>query len=222
MATPLPLLARQAEAEERLRFQFLSCGLKVAIQVCASYEPCLQSPFGILNYTCGCMRIVHNSLFVIPDVGGGNTEDIKEDSKDNSNFALSHVPLRWMVQEIVNTNSGIKFLDDKELLPLLQRWNIPLKEAGRPQPEPSLPPLSSPLSPPPKVLEQPRLPCDADATIIDELKPKFEGFFLWIFWCFLEVLPTYYEWQVEKRGEWVWYWQYRQVTHPCLAPLQSC
>ena len=208
MATPLPLLDQQAEAEERFRFQFLSCGSKVAIQVC--------------THTCGCMRIAHNSLFVIPDVGGGNTEDIKEDSKDNDNFALSHIPLRWMVQEIVNTNSGIKFLDDKELLPLLQRWNIPLKEAGRPQPEPSLPPLSSPLSPPPKVLEQPRLPCDADATIIDELKPKFEGFFLWIFWCFLEVLPTYYEWQVEKRGEWVWYWQYRQVTHPCLAPLQSC
>lgn len=153
------------------------------------------------------MRIAHNSHFVLTDVGGGNTKD-----STKKNFALSHVSLRWMVQEIVDSNCGIRFLDDKELLPLLQRWNIPPEEAGHPQPEPSPP---QPV--PPKVPKQPYHTHDADATIIDELKPKFEGFFLWIFWCFLEVLPTYYEWQVEKKdkpGEWVWYWQFRQVTHP--------
>ena len=155
------------------------------------------------------MRIAHSSLFVITDVGGGNTEDITEDSEDN--FALSHVSLRWMVQEIVNSNCGIRFLDnDYHLSRLLQRWNIPSEEASHPQP--------------PKVQKKPYHEDDAKETIIDELKPKVKGFFLWIFWCFLEVLPTYNEWQ-EKRiqdNKLVWYWQVRQVTHPCFASLRSC
>lgn len=40
----------------------------------------------------------------------------------------------------------------------------------------------------------------------------------WIFWWTLEILPTYYEWQErldpEAGDQWVWRWQFRQVTHP--------
>jgi hypothetical protein len=155
------------------------------------------------------MRITRNSLFVITDVGGGNT-DTTEDS--NENFALSHVSLRWMVQEIVNSDCGIKFLDDEPLRTLLLRWNIPLEEVRPPE----LPPPQAP-----EAYDD----SDAEATIIDELKFKFEfeAFFSWIFWWFLEVLPTYYEWQKQRQdGKWVWCWQFRQVTHSCFTSLRSC
>ena len=157
------------------------------------------------------MRIAHNSLFVITDIGGGNTKDTTEYSNAPTNFALSHIPLRWMIQEIVDSKCGIRFVDDDRLAGLLQRWHIPVKET------------KSPL--PPKVPkdEQPYDNRDAKAKIIDELKPTFEGFFRWIGWCFMELLPTYYEWQ-EKRvkdGEeqWVWCWQFRQVTHALIHIL---
>ena len=206
---PRPLtLTRQPQAG---KWTVASCGSKVAIQVCSSFEPCHQNPFGTQSYTCGRMRIAHNSLLVMTDVGGGNTKDTTEYSNEPTNFALSHIPLRWMIQEIVNSNCGIRFVDDDRLVGLLQRWHIPVHET------------KSPLPPKAPKDEQPYDNRDAKAKIIDELKPTFAGFFRWIGWCFMELLPTYYEWQ-EKRikdGEeqWVWCWQFRQVTHPLIHIL---
>ena len=147
------------------------------------------------------------------DIGGGNTKDTTEISNETTNFALSHISLRWMIQEIVDSKCGIRFVheddddDDNRLVGLLQRWHIPVKET------------KSPLPPGVPKDEQPYDNRDAKAKIIDEFKSTF----LWmLFWCALELVPTYYEWQ-EKRGQkWVWYSQYRQVTHPCFAPLQAC
>ena len=149
------------------------------------------------------MRITHSPLFVITDVGGGNTDDSEEI------FALSHVSLRWMVQEIVNSDCGISFLDDEQLRPLLLGWNIPPEEARPPK------------TPPPKVSEAYN-GSDAVAKIIDELQFKFEveAFFSWIFFWFLEALPTYYEWQRRgQNGKWVWCWQFRQVNSPLFHIL---
>ena len=205
MASTL-ILAREAR-----EWTVVSCGSKVAIQVCSSFEPCPQNPFETQSYTRGRMRITHNSLFVITDVGGGNTKDITEDSTAPTNFALCHISLRWMIQQIVASKCGIRFIDDHHLVGLLQRWHIPLNETKFPLPQP------------PKVpnVEQPYDRGDAGSEIIDVLKPRFDGFFQWIFWCFLELLPTYYEWQEKRsrdgRDQWVWYWQFRQVTpisHP--------
>jgi hypothetical protein len=161
------------------------------------------------------MRIAHNSLFIVTDIGGGNTKDTTEISNETTNFALSHISLRWMIQEIVDSKCGIRFVhddDDNRLVGLLQRWHIPVKET------------KSPLPPGVPKDEQPYDNRDAKAKIIDELEPKFkfEGCFRRIGWYLLELLPTYYEWQEERGQKWVRYWQYRQVTHPCFAPLQSC
>ena len=78
------------------------------------------------------------------------------------------------------------------------------------------------LPPDVPLTKQPYDKRDAEATIIDELTPKakFKGFFLWIFWWFLELLPTYYKWQEkDDNGQWVWHSQFRQVTHPLFRIL---
>ena len=149
------------------------------------------------------MRIAHNSLLVTTDVGGGN-------KKEGSN-ALSNISLYWMVQAVVKSRPcGVRFARDRG--ELLQRLNIPA------------------------VVGQPGVirvgdnsegyydEDDARVPIEDALKlTKCTKIFEWIFWCILEVLPTYYEWQ-EMRGEpgqqrLVWFWKFRQVSHPSFRIL---
>ena len=83
------------------------------------------------------MRIAHNALFVITDVGGGNKKDTTADSNALSNFSLSNISLRWMVQEVVKSpDCDVKFAKDR--VELLQRFNIPVEEMKRSPPPPPL------------------------------------------------------------------------------------
>lgn len=50
-------------------------------------------------------------MFYLIDVGGGNTEDDAPNS-------LSYIPLRWMIKEILEANTGIIFKDDPRLAKL--------------------------------------------------------------------------------------------------------
>jgi len=156
------------------------------------------------------VRIAHNALFVVTDVGGGNKKDNTEDSN-----ALSNISLRWMVQEVVKSNCDVKFA--KDIVELLQRLHIPVEEIQKPDPVEG---IQAPL-PADEQLFDTR---DAEVEIDDEL--ACGSFFPCIGWWFLEVVvPTYYEWQEKPSGDgqtgeqWVWFWTIRQVTHPLFRIL---
>jgi len=157
------------------------------------------------------VRIAHDSLFIITDVGGVNKKDTTEDSNAQSNISLSNISLRWMVQEVMKSPCGVRF--DEGRVGVLKRLHIPVKEIQR---------LDTPVkeiqAPLPED-EQPFNEGDAKVDIGDELKLtkcECESFWLWIGWWFLEVIvPTYYVWQ-EKRSQdgqtgeqWVSLWQVR-------------
>jgi hypothetical protein len=127
------------------------------------------------------------------DVGGG------ADSNDTK-YSLSHITLRWMVREVMNSSCGIMF-DEAQLL----RWNIPLQMTPPPSPLPPSSPLPSPSSPLRKT--GPKSPArqvpdtsaqDALAPLDDQLKKN-------ILWWILELFPLHYSWQDAKN---VWHREY--------------
>jgi len=107
-----------------------------------------------------------------------------------------------MVQEIMKSRCGVRFADNRA--GLLLRLRIPVEE------------VRDPL----QNNQQPFSQRDATEPIEDDLKLTLcKEIFQWIFWWILEGLPTYYEWQEMRSGQWVWLWQFRQVTHPLFRIL---
>ncbi|KAH9979975.1 hypothetical protein BGW80DRAFT_1514339 [Lactifluus volemus] len=119
------------------------------------------------------------------DVGGGLVDDMEK-------YALSNIPLRWMVREILEAGSHIRF--DEATVAM---WNIPIalieetpvvREVNASVPRPSSPTESS---------------LDAE----DAVQKMGNSFKKNPLWWILEIIPTYYEWQNET-GKWVGNWRF--------------
>ena len=134
-------------------------------------------------------------LFFTTDVGGGNTEDI-DDSTDRANPALSNIPLRWMVRQVVATRAECPVHFDEAKL---KQWNIPREDV-------QVQPIVAEGLP----VEHYFCDDDARARRKDELKRRKS-------WYILEILPTYYEWQ-DERGQ--WFKQFWQVVYPVFRTFK--
>ncbi|KAH9080201.1 hypothetical protein EDB83DRAFT_2503382 [Lactarius deliciosus] len=120
------------------------------------------------------------------DVGGGHVKDTKE-------HALSNIPLRWMVREILKTNCHILF-DEAAL----EQWGVPVAMIK----QQAVPERTRETSDSTLYVEPSRFDAeDAVEKMGDQLKKNR-------FWWMLEIIPTYFVWQNEK-DEWVGRWRTR-------------
>lgn len=162
---------------------------------------------------------------IVLDVGGG----LRKDTEEN---ALSNIPLRWMLREILRARCHIRF--DESALEL---WNIPSATIeqvpmtrepsdstlrgdetdlalGQEMPDKDLPlsgeEANASTSTSVSIIRHsvlppsPHVPVDIhDALdVVDAVQEMGSAFKKNPFWWILEVIPTYHEWQNEE-DEWV-------------------
>jgi hypothetical protein len=163
------------------------------------------------------------------DVGGGLVQDMEE-------YALSNIPLRWMMREIVKAECHIRF-DEAAV----EEWNIPIATI-EPMPivrgvsgstlrddEPLLGQASSDTTYHDtserevnattsmntsrsttwgKSARTPRPPLCALSLLDaeDAVQKMGNALRMNVFWWFVEIIPTYHEWQNEH-NEWVGKWR---------------
>lgn len=146
---------------------------------------------GLMEVRTGLYKLYHalNTFHrskptdIHPDVGGGNVPNTQP-------RALSNIPLRWMVRQVMACGCGIRF-DEAAL----ERLKIPLHD-----------PLSAiPASPTEASAEEAKL------NSLDALEPIYDALVVKKVWWILEIMFLYYSWQDEKG---VWHSEYRYVFFP--------
>jgi hypothetical protein len=158
------------------------------------------------------------------DVGGGLVDDMEK-------YALSNIPLRWMVREILEAGSHIRF--DEATVAM---WNIPIalieetpvvrevSDSTLHEDEPSLgkgasdvyhavseTELNSTASTSTSLrrnasVPRPSSPTESSLDAEDAVQKMGNSFKKNPLWWILEIIPTYYEWQNET-GKWVGNWR---------------
>ncbi|KAI0293299.1 hypothetical protein B0F90DRAFT_1643195 [Multifurca ochricompacta] len=127
------------------------------------------------------------------DVGGGAVPNAER-------YALSNIPLRWMIREIISADCGINF--DEEAFP---RWNLPIPETLGQQLDHNPNPSANDHGAKTDSKNGTESSRDELQDAPDVIQPISDALITSPIWWLLEIIPTPFTY-LNSQNEWVTYW----------------